>query len=242
MKVISSIVYTEIHGSREHSHGHWEFIYRLRGVSDTKIDGTVYRINEGDAYLIPPEIIHSDLIYGSVDDLILHIEGFEIDRLLILRGCDSCVYAIADLINSVMNKMEENYQRVADSLADALYNCLNPLSSATGENRLVNKLKELIVENIENPDFVLTSEMIGLGYHPHYVRRRFKEEMKKTPLTYLTELRIDKAKKLLSMYTCESVEAVSARCGFRDSFYFSTCFKKHTGISPLQYRKRSLND
>jgi AraC-like DNA-binding protein len=34
-----------------------------------------------------------------------------------------------------------------------------------------------------------------------------------------------------------SIEEVAGRCGFRDSFYFSTAFKKQEGIPPREYRK-----
>ena len=61
------------------------------------------------------------------------------------------------------------------------------------------------------------------------------------PLEYLTRLRINQAKTLLVQDNFVSIEDVARNCGFNDSFYFSTCFKKHMGISPLRFRKNKLN-
>jgi AraC-like DNA-binding protein len=33
------------------------------------------------------------------------------------------------------------------------------------------------------------------------------------------------------------IKEISARCGFENEYYFSNRFKKHTGISPTEYRK-----
>ena len=63
------------------------------------------------------------------------------------------------------------------------------------------------------------------------------EEMGKTPVAYITELRMERAKNLLSQEPPLTVEQIAELCGFSDSFYFSKTFKKHTGLSPLGYRK-----
>ncbi len=53
---------------------------------------------------------------------------------------------------------------------------------------------------------------------------------------YLKTIRIEHAKKLLET-TGESIKDIAAECGFDDSNYFSTVFKKKTGKAPLQYKK-----
>lgn len=54
---------------------------------------------------------------------------------------------------------------------------------------------------------------------------------------YISEKRIERAATLLED-TDLSVEAISESVGFSDSAYFSRCFKKARGISPLKYRKQ----
>ena len=48
---------------------------------------------------------------------------------------------------------------------------------------------------------------------------------------------IELAKKLLLQETFVSVKDVALKCGFVDSFYFSTLFRKKTGLSPSAYQK-----
>jgi AraC family L-rhamnose operon transcriptional activator RhaR/AraC family L-rhamnose operon regulatory protein RhaS len=52
----------------------------------------------------------------------------------------------------------------------------------------------------------------------------------------INQIRLEKAKRLLSV-TNESVTRIAFLLGFSDSNYFSVYFKKHTGLSPREYRK-----
>ena len=54
----------------------------------------------------------------------------------------------------------------------------------------LDSLADAPLENIENIDFDLTKEINNMGYHPDYIRRCFKAETGKTPLYYLTNLKL----------------------------------------------------
>jgi len=57
-----------------------------------------------------------------------------------------------------------------------------------------------------------------------------------SPVNWINHLRIQRARTLLTT-TRLSVAKVGARVGVPDPFYFSKLFRKHTGQSPLAYRK-----
>lgn len=48
------------------------------------------------------------------------------------------------------------------------------------------------------------------------------------------------AKMLLVQNDFINIKTVSERCGYNDNLYFSTVFKKHTGISPREYRQKHM--
>ena len=66
--------------------------------------------------------------------------------------------------------------------------------------------------------------------------RRFKLATGITPLNYLNELRMGKARELLRD-TNIPVTDIAALVGFRDSTYFSRLFRTNNDISPVEYRK-----
>ena len=68
----------------------------------------------------------------------------------------------------------------------------------------------------------------------HY--RRFRSVYSCTVNDYITDRRINEAKRLLTDST-ESVQRISGRVGFENTTYFSKLFKKKTGLTPNQYRK-----
>ena len=61
-----------------------------------------------------------------------------------------------------------------------------------------------------------------------------------TPNDYIVSFKMDRAKLLLSDESCYPIAEVAYRVGYSDPIYFSRTFKKHVGVSPLQYRKNML--
>lgn len=69
--------------------------------------------------------------------------------------------------------------------------------------------------------------------------RRFKQATGLTPSNYIAQLRMQKAKALLSN-TELSIKEIATACGFEDEYYFSSFFKKQLGISPTFFRRSTL--
>jgi len=65
----------------------------------------------------------------------------------------------------------------------------------------------------------------------------FKEGTGQTFVEYLTAFRINEAKKLLKKTDMKGYEVAEA-VGFSDSGYFSITFKKLTGITPMEFRRK----
>ncbi len=79
----------------------------------------------------------------------------------------------------------------------------------------------------------------ALSFHPNHIARCMNQVMGCTPIEYLNQIRLEKAK-LFLLSTDWNVEQISERCGFSQGPYFSRLFKKKEGISPIQYRKRYM--
>lgn len=66
--------------------------------------------------------------------------------------------------------------------------------------------------------------------------QKFKKATRKTPMEYLTYIRIDRSK-LLLRDTALSVGEIASQCGFENVYYFSNVFKRATGMTPTGYRR-----
>ena len=69
-----------------------------------------------------------------------------------------------------------------------------------------------------------------------YLSSIFKEETGISLTDYITNVRIEKSKKLLTREGI-AISEIAMLCGFKDQSYFSKVFKKETGISPKKFRK-----
>lgn len=91
------------------------------------------------------------------------------------------------------------------------------------------------------PDPALTNQL--LSEHARlsevYFRQLFKQIYNTSPKQYILDLRLQKAKQLLSDRSIP-VAAVSEQCGFSNIYHFCRSFKGHTGMTPSEYRQKNL--
>ncbi|MGN7413003.1 helix-turn-helix domain-containing protein [Paenibacillus sp. SAF-068] len=109
----------------------------------------------------------------------------------------------------------------------------------TPASRLAENVAVFLQKNYQEE---ITNETLSLAlhFHPSYIVRCMKMKYGVTPVQYLHQFRIERAKQLL-ISTEWSIDRIGTEIGFQYSPYFSTCFKRSVGISPLQFRKKYLN-
>jgi two-component system response regulator YesN len=102
---------------------------------------------------------------------------------------------------------------------------------------LFEKAKDYMIENYMDPDLNVQKLSNHLYISPSYLSLLFKKKSGKTFLKYLVSIRLEKAKELLFDKSIK-IAGVAERVGYPDVSYFSYFFKKNTGISPREYRKK----
>ena len=151
---------------------------------------------------------------------------------VIVSGYDDFSYCrealrlqITDYILKPVNY--EEFGSCIDRLKISLYN------NEVKEKPVVKKehLSEDVSLHILSEEFHLNSQ---------YISQLFKNEIGVNFLTYLTNIRMEHAKKLL-LSSSLSIAEVSEQSGYGDYRVFTKVFKKSEGITPSQYRRDFLS-
>lgn len=88
---------------------------------------------------------------------------------------------------------------------------------------------------------ITVAKLAELGYvSASCFNRKFKKETGITPIEYLIEIRINRAKILLRRKGLTITE-IAMQCGFGSSAYFSSCFQSRLGITPTEYRDKYMD-
>jgi AraC-like DNA-binding protein len=85
----------------------------------------------------------------------------------------------------------------------------------------------------------LTAEKLeeALNFHSVYIARCMQRQFGCSPMAYLNRYRVEQAK-LLLFQTDLPINHIALETGFQQASYFASCFRKHEGITPRQYRQR----
>ena len=74
---------------------------------------------------------------------------------------------------------------------------------------------------------------------PNYLSKQFRNKKGMNLREYINQIRIEEAKRLL-LTTNLSVSEVAGLSGYENISYFSTVFRKHTGMSPIDWRNLEI--
>lgn len=224
----------------------------LEGEGTMRINDVEIHPSKGQLYLLPAKTMQ--VFFTNPDrpyrKYYCHFELscqdndlFEFIRLPLCadaKDCDTAVMLFQRMINacsshditaSIMTK-----QSVFDLLVYYM-ECCPAGSISLIENKSDTPLNSAITfveQHLNQP--VTVQEMAEIaGYHPSHFAKLFQKRLGITPLQFILRQKTNRAIELL---TCTSlpVSSIAESLGFANQFYFSSSFKKQTGMTPSEYR------
>ena len=214
------------------------------GLSFTS-DGEITYVHNGNAYISDPEhaVIlpkgQSYSIYGNREGCFpvinFECENFSADTRTVIP-VSNALALIKDF-----NRLDKAFYFGTNKLEcfSIFYGMLNIISEGNSvcSKQILPAIK-YIEENFCNDitNAVLASRcMMG----EEYFRKLFKQNFGISPKQYITDMRINKAKKMLIEGSLK-INAISEQCGFSNPFHFCRFFKAKTGETPSEYMKNNM--
>lgn len=105
--------------------------------------------------------------------------------------------------------------------------------------RIVDEAIRYIEAKYADKEMNLQAIAAHTGVSAPYMSKMFREVAGKPITQYLTEYRLEKARAMLAERSDAKIVQVADESGFNDYPYFSKVFKKHYGMSPLEYKEKN---
>jgi len=162
---------------------------------------------------------------------------------VLIRGCDDLdgLYRKCGSPDVIYRKLFEikTDDKIYDYLKE-LVRLVCELNDRVIVNNLDHSLR-LVTSYMEmhfcDPDISFESLAREVNFSVSYISALLKKRRGTSFIKMLTDLRMEKAKELLSDPSLKIID-VAEQLGYNDSYYFSHCFKKHVGVPPKEFRSR----
>ena len=132
-------------------------------------------------------------------------------------------------------------------IKEYFWNEYNPIYEGNRSSQIVKTFKRTLEKHYRDlADGKATALYQAQDYareqslHPNYLSNVIKSKTGKSISTWITDKTIAEAKSLLKN-SSNSISQIAYQLGFAESTNFSNYFKKHTGLSPVLYRKQHIN-
>ncbi|MEH7416995.1 AraC family transcriptional regulator [Neobacillus drentensis] len=249
-----------------HWHPDLEFIFVLDGAMEYFVNGVTIPIERGHGIFVNSKRLHYGFstnkvncsfivvaIHPSLLGVSTHIGkvywdekfGPDTEDFILLTPQSPWEKEVLLLLNQIDHEMNNH-----------TINPLRLLSQATSLCAFIgDHIKKVTGPFIDGQSWLAVSKMTGFIHH-HYdhkltlddiaaagsiCRSRccelFNKYMGQTPHTYLMRYRIQKGSEML-LETKRSISEIALVCGFQSGSYFSYVFRKETGLTPQDYRKK----
>lgn len=182
-------------------------------------------------------ICHAGL-YDAVTPVIKNgvISGFVLmGRVRSPQSPECVVGENAERLNALYQNMPFFTNEKISSLRTLLQDIVFENAIIFDFDETIDKIALFIADHL-NEDLKIGTICAKFGVSKNYLYEKFKNYYGQTVNDYITKLRIDKAKLLLTE-TKEPVYAICETVGINNYTYFCRLFKKEVGTSPTRYRK-----
>lgn len=248
---LSYIFVRKYNSNREislHAHDIYEFVYYFSGEGYTTCGNENYTFGKDSYAIIPPSVMHNERHIGkghilaigfSIDD-----EAFTLESKM-YNGFNPKIYSLTQKLKIEFIKKEEYYEETIKTLLKELtiYLKRSQKSDLFSNNQqhkdndiyyAITYLNEYFMTDID-----LTELAQSTGYCKDHFRILFKKHTGKTPKAFILDKKLAYAKKLLENPDTPLTD-IATQCGFEYYSCFCGFFKKKTGLTPLQFRNKTM--
>ena len=259
---VVAVNYSSIRGNnmpRCHSHSEYELYYITEGERYLLVGDKFYHLIPGDIFLISPGVEHrtldvNDDVYtrftASINaeivprNILKRINGdmhivrptpeirkmIDVEADILLRSITSSEAGI-DAFSAVLKMI---YILLSEEDDGQIMTVANPTL-----DRMSGMLTYLEQHYTENISITALSERFYIS--EYYLCRLFKEYTGKTIISYLTELRVKHAARMLKQ-SDEPIKRIAKLCGYSSLSAFGKAFRGLLGTSPREYRRADCAD
>lgn len=230
----------------------YQIIYVYSGCGYFRINGEYVKIDAGNLILFLPGDPQDYYYYLSDNPEVFwaHFSGYECDMLLnkigfidkrVVKIGDNPVYRILfkKIIREIQLKRVEFLEFTNLNFRELLLTIIRDITKNQSELDEAMENTILYFHSNFSSEISIHNYANSIGLTTNWFIRCFKKQFGISPNRYIINLRISKAKDLLTTsnyYVNEIAEIV----GYQNPLYFSRIFKKETGISPNEYRKMHI--
>lgn len=183
---------------------------------------------------------------GPIADQLIRNNFFSLRKPIMHIGFQEEVIAFFNDIYERTKTEMTGYQPLISSEILHLLGFVYAIGKEKAFRRNNNDMEQLVSQARivfrENTETTITAEQVAdtLGISYSLFRKIFKQYTGIAPGQYLIQLKIEKAKRLLTLPD-KLIKEVAYDLGFDSCFYFSKLFKEKTGFSPASYRNRYMS-
>lgn len=240
-----------------HFHDEIELYYLVDGKTQYVVGDKIFLLEKNNLILLPAQILHScdseDCLHN--ERLLLSFSEKILDKntLQLLRELekDNLIVIPPDklyLIDELFARIEKEYQKerkhkqlMLNLYVAELITLLSRLKSdflpgVAPTNKVIYDVVDYIRNHLDSP-LLLEHLSHRFAISEGYLSRKFKAVTGVGLNAFITQARIIHAEKLLTETTL-SISDVAGLCGFNDSNYFASVFKKLKGTTPYKFSKQ----
>ncbi len=231
----------------------YQFLYTTAGKGHLRIDNKDFNITANMGFYFKPGVPHE--YYAEEEPWTtwwLTFHGYAASNFSALTELGNYkVFYVHDmdrlnLLHSNIHAAAKNAGLLtASDMSWHLYHFLLEMNNNIGAEtqkckQLRSKQLQAVLTYLEshfNHDIALSDMSEIAGVSSQHLCRLFKKEFNMRPFEYLTRLRIQKAKELLTAADNSVLKEIAAITGFNDVSYFCSVFKRIEGMTPIEFKR-----
>lgn len=241
---------------RPNGRGDYQLLYIASGKGYFYFDGKEYIVPKGNMVLFRPGVTQEYYIYSEdkTETYWVHFTGSAVDNLLDYYQIslnEKIIFAgTAPDYQWLFRQMIQELQLMRSNFEDLLnINLLHILLIIHRFRQEGNTIGTKTFDEVErathffhdhyNEPIVIQDYAKEHGLTANWFTQCFKRITKVTPMQYIISLRMTNAMSLIDN-TDYNMTQIAYTVGYENSmYYFSRVFKKHTGMSPTEYKNRN---